>query len=144
MSTPVRGSCLCGGVRFEVTLPSKWVAHCHCSMCRRAHGAGFVTWMSVPDSQLAFSQSDTLRTYASSEEGRRSFCGTCGTPLFFRSSRWPGETHVALGAIIDPVDRIPQVHAFWSDRAPWVKVNDELPRRGGVTGVEPLAPEESP
>ena len=37
------GGCLCGDVRFTVDWPSKWIAHCHCSMCRRAHGAAYVT-----------------------------------------------------------------------------------------------------
>jgi hypothetical protein len=142
MSTSVRGACLCGEVRFEVMLPSKWVAHCHCSMCRRAHGAGFVTWVSVPDEQLAMHDQTSLRTHASSADGRRSFCGTCGSPLFFRSSRWPGETHIALASLEGPVDRPPAVHAFWSDRAPWTVMHDGLPRRGGVSGLEPLPPEE--
>ena len=44
MPTSSRGSCLCGEVGFVAALPSKWVAHCHCSRCRRAHGAPFVTW----------------------------------------------------------------------------------------------------
>lgn len=38
-----RGSCLCGAVRFRASLPCKWVAHCHCTCCRRAHGAPLVT-----------------------------------------------------------------------------------------------------
>jgi len=42
--TSSRGSCLCGAIGFVAALPSKWVAHCHCSRCRRAHGAPFVTW----------------------------------------------------------------------------------------------------
>ena len=46
-STKVEGGCLCGAVRFSLELPSKWCAHCHCSMCRRAHGAGYVTWGQV-------------------------------------------------------------------------------------------------
>jgi hypothetical protein len=45
MSTStVRGSCLCGAVRFEADLPTQWVAHCHCTFCRRAHGSPVVTW----------------------------------------------------------------------------------------------------
>ncbi len=38
------GGCLCGVVRYRIALPPLWVAHCHCSICRRAQGAGFVTW----------------------------------------------------------------------------------------------------
>ena len=46
------GGCLCGAVRFEVAAPTKWCAHCHCSLCRRAHGAAFVTWFGVPNEQF--------------------------------------------------------------------------------------------
>ena len=42
-----KGQCLCGAVQFEFDLPAKWCANCHCSMCRRAHGAPFVTWVGV-------------------------------------------------------------------------------------------------
>ena len=44
-SETVRGACLCGAVRFEIRLPALFCAHCHCSICRRAHGAGYVTWV---------------------------------------------------------------------------------------------------
>lgn len=107
-------------------------------MCRRAHGAGVVTWASVPDGQLVMLADEALRHYASSPGGRRSFCGRCGTPLFFFAERWPGETHVALAAMLDPIDKAPAVHAFYSDRVPWLTIDDHLPKRGGETGVEPL------
>src|SRR5690606_34943450 len=42
-------SCFCGAIRIDAELPSKWVAHCHCTMCRRAHGAAFVTWAGFDD-----------------------------------------------------------------------------------------------
>lgn len=37
----LRGSCLCGGVRYEITGPLSGALNCHCSMCRKAHGAAF-------------------------------------------------------------------------------------------------------
>ena len=48
----VPGSCFCGAVRFSAQLPSLFCGHCHCSMCRRSHGAGYVTWFAVPRDQL--------------------------------------------------------------------------------------------
>ena len=55
MSAPerVQGGCYCGDVRFEADLPPKFVAHCHCHNCRRAHGAAFVTWIGFPAEQFA-------------------------------------------------------------------------------------------
>jgi hypothetical protein len=138
-TTNAIGGCLCGAVRFEVDFPSKWVAHCHCSMCQRAHGAAFVTWLSVPRDQFRIVAGEAeLARYASSAPAMRGFCRRCGSPLLFESQRWPGEIHVARAAIPGEVDRAPAVHAFFSDRAAWLTFHDELPRRGGVTGVEPL------
>src|SRR5262245_1350168 len=48
----VQGGCLCGAVRFTVTLPTLFCGHCHCSMCRRNHGAAYVTWIALPRAQL--------------------------------------------------------------------------------------------
>ena len=48
MPDVVAGSCLCGGVRFEVTLPFRRASHCHCSRCRKHSGAGALTQGRVP------------------------------------------------------------------------------------------------
>lgn len=140
MSDPrVPGSCLCGAVRFDIRLPTKWIAHCHCSMCRRAHGAGFVTWVGVDAERfIVLAGEAELRRYGSSPSAVRSFCGTCGSPLLFQSDRWAGEIHVARASIPGPLDREPQAHAFFSDKAHWISVNDGLPRIGGASGTEPL------
>ena len=62
MSEPesVTGSCLCGAVRFSARLPSLFCAHCHCSMCRRSHGAGYVTWFAVPRARLRLDAGDDV------------------------------------------------------------------------------------
>jgi hypothetical protein len=107
-------------VRYRIGLPALWVAHCHCSMCRRAQGAGFVTWVGTAEGGFALeSGAEVLRRYQSSAEGTRSFCGRCGSPLFFQSSRWPGEVHVTLASLDDPSGLEPQAHAYWKSRAPW-------------------------
>lgn len=127
------GACLCGEVRFRLQLPSKWVAHCHCSMCRRAHGAAFVTWIGVADEHGRIDDPrQRLTWYRSSANAERGFCSQCGSSLFFRSQRWPGELHVALGNVLDPVDRAPQAHVFWNDHVGWADVDpaDGLPRKG--------------
>jgi ribosomal protein S18 acetylase RimI-like enzyme len=133
-----RGACLCGGIRYEVTLPSKWCAHCHCSMCRRAHGAAYVTFFGVDRSSFRLTDGAALlERYRSSPAATRSFCRRCGSTLSFESDRWPGEVHVTLASLLDPLDRAPQAHVFWDDRAAWTVVGDQLVRRGGASGTEP-------
>ena len=132
MDTSVaHGSCLCGAVRFRAELPSKWVAHCHCSMCRRAHGAAFVTWAGVPSAQFAIETgAEQVTWYESSPGAQRGFCSRCGSPMFFHSTRWPGEMHVARALFNDPLDREPAVHVFYDAHVPWVQVGDDLPKKG--------------
>ena len=138
----VNGSCLCGEVRFAFRLPSKFVAHCHCSICRRAHGAPFVTWVGTWEDRFEIIAGEpSLRSFASSPEATRQFCGECGSPMFFRSSRWEGEVHISRALIDEPLDREPAVHVFYSDHAQWLDLSKKLPAYGGDSGTEQLSEE---
>jgi hypothetical protein len=138
-AAPVQGSCFCGGVRFEITLPTLFCAHCHCSMCRRVHGAGYVTWVAVPYTQFRMlSGREHLKIYHSSDHGRRSFCDVCGSSLFCESTHHPGHIDIVLANLNGGIDKGPQAHYYFSDRIDWVTHDDTLPRFGGETGTEPL------
>jgi hypothetical protein len=136
----VPGSCLCGAIQFEVDLPTLFCAHCHCSMCRRAHGAGYVTWIGVPKTQFrVVGGGDQLRTYRSSEHGIRQFCGTCGSSMFCEIEHDPPTVDIVLANLDAPIDREPQLHIFYDSGASWAQqVDDKLPKLGGKTGSEPL------
>jgi hypothetical protein len=135
----VSGSCFCGAVCFEVTLPSLISAHCHCSMCRRSHGAGYVTWFTLPKAQWRVTAGeDDLTRYQSSEHGTRSFCRRCGSSLFFETTERPEHVDIVCANMHAAIDRPPQIHVHFDDRIAWVDVNDALPRLGGATGMEPI------
>jgi hypothetical protein len=134
----VSGACLCGAVRFEIELPVLFCGHCHCSMCRRSHGAGYVTWIGVPYERFNVRDGvDGLMRYRSSEHGRRTFCGICGSSLFCESTNHPGWIDIVLANVDGDVERAPEAHFFFDDRADWVRPGDDLPRFGGTTGLEP-------
>jgi len=115
------GRCMCARVRFAAAFPSRFCCHCHCESCRRSHGAGFVTWIGFPSAQVRIvAGEDAVAWYTSSPGTRRSFCRTCGSKLFYESERWAGETHVALAAFDDPVDRAPSGHVFFDEHVPWI------------------------
>lgn len=119
MPSSARGQCLCGAVTFAASLPSKWVAHCHCTVCRRAHGAAFVTWVGMDSDKVGVAASDdALRWFASPAGGERAFCTRCGSSMFFRSSQWPGELHIARALFTEPVDREPQAHVYYDTHVP--------------------------
>ena len=134
----VPGRCLCGAVDFEIELPVLFCGHCHCSMCRRAHGAGYVTWIVVPYDRFRIRQgAENLVRYRSSEHGTRSFCRTCGSSLLCESTNHPDQIDVVLANLDGDVERAPEAHIYFDDRAAWVRPGDDLPRLGGKTGLEP-------
>jgi hypothetical protein len=132
------GGCLCGAVRFEARPPSRFCAHCHCGNCRRAHGAAFVTWAGFPRDRVRIVEGEeTLADYRTDTGATRSFCGRCGTTMFYRGPRWEGELHVALAAINGPIDRAPASHVYVDHHAEWWTIDDGLPCYGGESGMEP-------
>ncbi|MAW62091.1 MAG: hypothetical protein CMJ94_14845 [Planctomycetes bacterium] len=143
----VEGGCSCGAVRFRLQGEVRFVAICHCDNCRRAHGAGGVEWAGYQEEQLEMLAGDSagalegpaLRSWETPTAARRSFCGQCGSPLFFRSPRWAGEVHVAVAALDGDPGQAPGARVY-ADRPPaWLPVpEDGLPRRGGEDGVSPL------
>jgi len=139
------GSCFCGRVRYCIKGTPKFVAHDHCSICRRISGAAFVTWAGVKEDAFELLEgAGDLTTFASTPEATRQFCKHCGSHLFFRSTRWPGEVHVTLSTLhldTDPSAHeplTPKAHVFYSDKAEWLDLAAPLPRLGGASGVEPL------
>jgi len=135
----VPGSCFCGAVQFAIELPTAACVHCHCSMCRRVHGAGYVTWIAVPYTRFRMvSGNEHLKVYHSSDHGRRSFCDVCSSSLFCESTRHPEVIDIVLANINGKIDREPQAHYYFSDHVEWVPLEDNLPHFGGETGTEPL------
>jgi len=131
VSGTIEGGCFCGAVRFSIDLPSKWCAHCHCTMCRRIHGAGYVTWVGVDSEHFKLTRDDTLRWYESSPGARRGFCKNCGSSMLFESARWGGETHVALACLEGTIDRKPQANAFYDAHVDWMPVDESLTNVSG-------------
>ena len=132
MTKKTGGSCFCGAVEFSATLPSKWCAHCHCSMCRKTHGAGYVTWVGFETDQVTITSGENILTWFDSSKGaQRGFCGKCGSSLFFRSERWAGELHIALGCMDEPIDREPQANVFFDKHIDWMPVDKTLKQVDG-------------
>lgn len=125
----VRGSCLCGGVRFEVEPPFLRAGHCHCSRCRKHSGATGCLQARVPRERFRLlSGAELIRVYGRGEGAVKAFCTTCGSSLF--GGRWPEgrEVSIRMGAFDDDPGIRLQFHTFVESRAPWDEITDDLPR----------------
>ncbi len=99
-------------------------------MCQRAHGAAFVTWVGVDEAALKLDdKSDRLSWFSSSNDAERGFCNKCGSTIFFKSQRWPGEIHIVRSNIDGKVDPEPQAHVFYDSHVSWINIEDNLSKR---------------
>jgi hypothetical protein len=129
MAKPYRGSCLCGVVQFEVDEFLSEVGHCHCSMCRKFHGAAFATIAGVSRSHFRWIEGEEALTGYTAKNGTtRTFCRHCGSSLSFSSPRASVDViEIALGALDGDVPVAPNAHIFVGSSANWTEFNDDLP-----------------
>ena len=125
----LKGSCLCGSIRYEIDGPLDEVRNCHCSMCRKAHSAAFRSRASVKSRDFRWTAGESLVTWYQSSPGtRRGFCSCCGSPLLSRFDDSPEVCGLPLGCLdTDPGVR-PAMHIFTGSKAPWFEIADSLPR----------------
>jgi hypothetical protein len=125
----LRGSCLCGGVRYEIAGPLKGALNCHCSMCRKAHGAAFRSRAGVNVQDFRWVQGEDLVTWYQTSPGtHRGFCGVCGAKLLSRFDFDPGVYGLPLGALDEDPGVKPKRHVFVGYKAPWYEITDDLPQ----------------
>lgn len=125
-----RGSCLCGELKYEVSAEIQSVSHCHCSMCRKAHGAAFATYGSVLRENHRFvSGIAQLRSHRSSKLVTRMFCAICGSPMLWQSEGdFANLSSFPLGSL-DVEYRAPKHrHIHVASKATWYDITDQWPQ----------------
>jgi hypothetical protein len=126
----MQGTCLCGGVRFEVTEPFLTATFCHCESCKKlSGGVGTANGRVQTDAIRVLAGRELLRTYQPSEGTAKTFCSQCGSNVF--GGGWPEseQASVRLSAIDTPFDQRPERHIFVRSVAPWETLPDDgLPR----------------
>ena len=71
------------------------------------------------------------KVYRSSPGVECTFCGTCGSPLSFRSEKLTGLMHFYVAAMAEPERFRPELHTSWEEKLCWLEVSDDLPKKEG-------------
>ena len=94
------GSCLCGGVRYEIDGELGAVTNCHCS----------------------------LKQWESSPGYHRVFCGRCGSPILKKKDKDPEHLRFRPGTLDSDPGVKASKHIHVGSKAPWVEIKDGLPQ----------------
>lgn len=129
----IQGSCLCGGVRFEIEQAVGPFELCHCSRCRKVSGSAFVAGLGVRTKDFRLVQgAELIRTYDAPilerpPAYRTSFCSRCGSPVPNPDpeSEW---FEIPAGLLDGDPELRPDKHIFIEDKAEWHTISDDLPQ----------------
>ena len=122
----LRGSCLCGGVKFELTDSPETLRYCHCASCKKLSGGTGTVSGRVPSSAIRILEgADLLQTFQPAEGTSKTFCLACGSNVF--GGGWPDSeiASVRATAIDDAFDARPSAHIFVRSVAAWETLPDD-------------------
>jgi len=122
MSENISGSCLCSAVKYIIKGEIKAVANCHCNTCKKITGGAFETIAVTAENNFEITVGqDNLTIYQISENTKKHFCRTCGTPIFNLHKKYPGNCMIQVGSLDEPALVTPAINIFCESMLPWVK-----------------------
>lgn len=117
----MKGSCLCGAIKYEVSTLDMPIIFCHCKTCRKAHAAPFAPSAGVLRDNFRWVCGESkLSSFESSPGKTRHFCSVCGTHLV---AERPSQPHVILRvATLDEDPSIkPEAHIWVGHDVEWME-----------------------
>ncbi len=129
----MKGSCLCGGVRFEIERAVGPFELCHCNRCRKASGSAYVAALGVLANDFTLvAGKELVRVYEAPlverpPPYRTAFCTRCGSPVPWPrpDERW---FEIPAGLLGDDPGRRPDRHIFVECLPDWDRIADDLPQ----------------
>jgi hypothetical protein len=123
------GRCMCGAVTWTYTGDTTRNLVCYCTDCQRATSSPLTAFLGMIEKQLSWS--GKIEHYESSAGTYRGFCPSCGTRLYFRSDKWPEETHVHAATLTNPGEYRPDAQVLTHSRLDWLDLLKSIPSHDG-------------
>lgn len=128
----IKGSCLCGAIEYEVEPVFDKVFNCHCSQCRKSHGAAFATQAFAKGETLKFLKGAELLNEYTGHGGVRAFCSNCGSRLMNYAPDKSLYLSVALSSVDSEHMGKPIAHANVDSKASWHEPTNDIPSYNGM------------
>lgn len=123
------GSCLCGGIRYEIHGEIGPILLCHCQRCRKANGTAYASNAPIKVSDFRITQGEhLLKKYTSTPTTTRCFCSECAAPIISIKADTPDLYRLRIGTLDTPLTQRPTQHIFVGSKAEWENICDDLPQ----------------
>ena len=135
MAERLRGSCVCGRVRFVVAGPFTAFYVCHCARCQKVSGSSHAANLFAKSGSVRWLSGQALVTNFALETAsffNGAFCSHCGSPVP-RHARSGDFEIVPAGSLDDPPPISPDRAIFWDERAAWFEASCQAKRYAGYS-----------
>ena len=127
---PLKGSCNCGAVRYEVLQEFTTQAACHCIQCQKHTQSAFSIMGALPQDGFRL-VSGTLKVWTkTADSGTRHdcyFCPDCGNRIYHQNPEAPEVIRLKLGTLDDSSVIDPKIHVWVQHRQPWLTLPEGTP-----------------
>ncbi len=129
----IQGSCLCGGVKFEIQNVTGPFELCHCSKCRKTSGSAFFAAVTVARPGFRFLQGEELiNVYEAPIQEKppsykSAFCKNCGSPVPDPGNKGQ-KLEVPAGSLDGDLAIRPDKHIYTEVKANCHEITDALPQ----------------
>jgi hypothetical protein len=141
------GGCACSAIRYAVTTNPLIVHACHCRDCQRVTGSAFVINLWIERQFVDVTSGAPTSFQLTAGSGRPHevfFCAACGTYVWSRYHRVPGDTVFVRAGTLDTPDAVrPDVHIFTRSKLPWLEIPAGTPSFPSMYKLEEFWPAES-
>lgn len=119
---------MCGSIKYEVDEIDPQMGHCHCTMCRKFHGAAFSTLGEAKSEKFRWIEGEALLVSYRAENGTvRRFCKVCGSSMTFAAADDTGRLiEFSLGTLDSKIALRPDAHIHVGSKANWLEIHDDL------------------
>src|SRR5262249_48563209 len=124
----MKGGCLCGSLRYELTAEPVLTGLCHCLSCQKQGGGAFSVNLALPRSGFRIGGA-TLKTFHDTGESgqpvQRLFCAACGSSIASLADAIPDLAFIKAGTLDDTSGLAPTMEIWCETAQPWVVLDPE-------------------
>lgn len=131
MSKNYTGGCACGTIRYEIPGEPLASTDCQCRDCQRKSGTGHGSYLTFPSRAEVKLTGKATHWELKGDSGNvktRSFCPTCGSPVYLTFAAAPDLFTVHAASLDDPGRYRPQMVLYGVSGHAWDRVDPALPR----------------
>jgi len=126
MTTPLTGGCMCGAIRYTISVPVTELRACHCTTCQKGSGTQGSVNAVIPASAFKLTKGTLKRYESRADSGRtlyRDFCGDCGSPIYSQRATALDTLVVRAGSLDDAGDMKITANIWTRSARPWACID---------------------